>query len=67
MGDAVILNQLAELVMLELNLNELSKQRESSEAARTLAYTKSVSLNRLQLVLRTGGFTNIAVYTGAAS
>jgi PAS domain S-box-containing protein len=64
MGDEVILTQLAELVMLELNLNELSKKRESSEAARTLAYAKSVSLNRLHLVLRTGGFSSIAVYTG---
>jgi PAS domain S-box-containing protein len=64
MGDEVILNQLAELVMLELNLNELAEKRESSEAARTLAYAKSVSLNRLHLVLRTGGFTSIAVYTG---
>jgi PAS domain S-box-containing protein len=63
-GDAVILNQLAELVTLELNLNEPAEMRESSEAARTLAYTKSVSLNRLHLVLRTGGFTSIAVYTG---
>src|SRR5687768_15139018 len=42
MSDQVILNQLAELVMLELNLNELSKKREASEAARTLAYAKSV-------------------------
>lgn len=64
MSDQVILNQLAELVNLELNLNELSRKRDSSEAARTLAYAKSVSLNRLHLVLRTGGFTSIAVYTG---
>ena len=48
MSDQVILKQLAELVMLELNLNELSKKREASEAARTLAYAKSVSLNRLR-------------------
>jgi PAS domain-containing protein len=64
MNDQVILNQLAELVTLELNLNELSKKGESREAARTLAYAKSVSLNRLHLALRTGGFTNIAAYTG---
>jgi PAS domain S-box-containing protein len=63
-GDVVILNQLAELVTLELNLDEPAKLRESSEAARTHAYAKSVSLNRLHLVLRTGGFTSIAVYTG---
>jgi PAS domain S-box-containing protein len=63
-GDPVILNQLAELVTLELNLNQAAGIRESSEVARTLAYTKSVSLNRLHLVLRTGGFTSIAVYTG---
>jgi PAS domain S-box-containing protein len=65
MNDDVILNQLAELVMLDLNLHEISKQRESSEAARTLAYAKTVSLNRLHLALRTGGFTSIAVYTGS--
>src|SRR5687767_3513166 len=32
MSDEVILNQLAELVMLDLNLHEISRQRESSEA-----------------------------------
>lgn len=63
-GDTVILNQLAELVTLELNLTEPGKVRESSEAARTLAYAKSVSLNRLHLVLRTGGFSSITVYMG---
>src|SRR5687767_9446994 len=42
-GDTVILNQLAELVTLELNLDEPAKMREFSEAARTLAYSKSVS------------------------
>lgn len=63
-GDAVILNQLAELITLELNLNDPARVREFREAARTLAYTKTVSLNRLHLVLRTGGFTSIAVYTG---
>jgi PAS domain S-box-containing protein len=63
-GDAVILNQLAELVTLELNLSAPDGMRESSEAERTLAYNKSVSLNRLHLVLRTGGFTSITVYTG---
>jgi PAS domain S-box-containing protein len=62
-GDAVILNHLAELATLEINLDEPAKMRESSDAARTLGYAKSVSLNRLQLVLRTAGFTNIAVYT----
>src|SRR5687768_9992021 len=55
-GDAVILNQLAELVTLELNLNEAPETRESAETARTLAYAKSVALNRLHLILRTGGF-----------
>jgi len=32
----------------------------NSEMARALAYRKTVSLNRLQLALRTGGFTSIA-------
>jgi PAS domain S-box-containing protein len=63
-GDAVILNQLAELVTLELNLDGPAEIGASSEAMRTLAYAKSVSLNRLHLVLRTGGFSSVAVYTG---
>jgi hypothetical protein len=31
---------------------------------RALSYAKVVSLNRLHLALRSGGFTRIAVYTG---
>jgi PAS domain S-box-containing protein len=63
-GDAVFLDQLAELVTLEINLAERRRGPQFSETARTLAYMKSVSINRLHLVLRTGGYTGIAVYTG---
>jgi PAS domain S-box-containing protein len=62
-GDDVVLNQLAELETLELDLGDPLKSGESVELARTQAYNKSVSLNRLHLVLRTSGFSSIAVYS----
>ena len=63
MGDAAVLNQLAELLTLEFNVNDPARVLDKSEMARALAYRKTVSLNRLQLALRTGGFSSIAVYT----
>lgn len=62
-GDPVLLNQLAELITLELNVDDRLKVKESVEMARTLSYSKTVSLNRLHLVLHTGGFSSIAIYT----
>ncbi|HUG23425.1 ATP-binding protein [Piscinibacter sp.] len=62
-GDAAILNQLGELMSLEFNLADPARAAERREMARTLGYRKTVALNRLQLALRTGGFTSIAVYT----
>ncbi|EGW22869.1 PAS domain S-box protein [Methylobacter tundripaludum] len=62
-GETVALNQLSVLTALEYKLADaLDKNKEVKEAARTLAFSKSVSLNRLHLVLRTGGFSAIAVY-----
>lgn len=62
-GETVALNQLSELKALNYKLAEaLSKNKEVKEAARTLAFSKSVSLNRLHLVLRSGGFSAISVY-----
>ncbi|MGR9013993.1 MAG: PAS domain S-box protein [Gammaproteobacteria bacterium] len=62
-GETVALNQLAELEVLEFKLADaLSKNKNVKEAARTLAFSKTVSLNRLHLVLRSGGFSAIAVY-----
>jgi hypothetical protein len=63
MGDVAVLNQLAELMTLEFNVNDPARALGNSEMARALAYRKTVSLNRLQLALRTGGFSSIAVYT----
>ncbi|MFZ2406624.1 MAG: PAS domain S-box protein [Methylobacter sp.] len=62
-GETVALNQLSELKALDYKLADaLTKNKEVKEAARTLAFSKSVSLNRLHLVLRSGGFSAIAVY-----
>ena len=62
-GDAAILQHLGELMTLEFNIEEPARASERREMARTLGYRKTVSLNRLQLALRTGGFSSIAVYT----
>ncbi len=62
-GDAAILNQLAELITLESRLEDQARASERREMARTLGYRKTVALNRLQLALRTGGFSAISVFT----
>jgi PAS domain S-box-containing protein len=63
-GDPVLLNQLAGLITLEFNVDDPLRANDALQIARTLSYSKAVSLNRLHLVLRTGGFSSIAVYTG---
>ena len=63
-NDPALLNRLAELITLELNVNDPQMAKEAMAMARSLSYTKAVSLNRLHLVLRTGGFSSIAIYTG---
>ena len=61
--DATTLNQLAELLAFEASLRASpSETRESQDATRALAYRKVVSLARLDLVLRSAGFSSIAVY-----
>ncbi len=62
-GDTVLLNQLAELLTLELSVDDPLRVKDAIPMARTLSYSKGVSLNRLYLVLQTGGFSSIAVYT----
>lgn len=62
--DELTLTQLAETLTLELHASDPAKAREATEMARTLAYSKTVSLNRLYLMLRTGAFSSIAVYSG---
>ncbi|MFU8788605.1 MAG: PAS domain S-box protein [Methylobacter sp.] len=62
-GETVALNQLSALKALDYKLAQaVDKNKDVKEAARTLAFSKSVSLNRLHLVLRAGGFSAIAVY-----
>jgi PAS domain-containing protein len=63
MGDTAVLDQLAELLTLQFNVDDRTRAPANGETARALAYRKTVSLNRLQLALRTGGFSSIAVYT----
>jgi PAS domain S-box-containing protein len=62
-GDVAILNHLSELMTLEFNIADPARASERREMARTLGYRKTVALNRLQLALRSGGFSSIAVYT----
>jgi PAS domain S-box-containing protein len=61
-GDAAILDQLGELMTVEFNVNDPHRVAERTEWARVLGYRKVGSLNRLQLAVRTGGFSSIAVY-----
>ena len=61
--DATTLSQLAELLAFEASLRATpSETRELQDATRALAYRKVVSLARLDLVLRSAGFSSIAVY-----
>ena len=62
--DPVLLNQLANLVTLELNVDDPLRAKEAPEIAKTLSYSKAVSLNRLHLVQQAGGFSSIGIYTG---
>jgi len=62
-GETLTLNQLAELNGLEFKLaSAMLDGKEVKEAARALAFSKSVSLDCLHLVLRSGGFSAINVY-----
>ncbi len=63
-SDPVLLNQLADLVTLELNVNDPLRVKEAPEIAKTLSYSKAVSLNRLHLIQQTGGFSSIGIHTG---
>jgi PAS domain S-box-containing protein len=62
-GDVVILDQLGELMTLEFNIEDPGHAAERREMKRALGYRKTVSINRLQLALRTGGFSSIEVYS----
>ena len=61
--DTVLLNQLAEVLTLEFVADGASPQKNlMEEITGTLSYNKAVSLNRLHLILQTGGFSSIAAY-----
>ena len=65
-GDAVVLNQLTELVSLELSAGAAGGAQAARDAMarqRGLSYVKAISLNRLHLALRTSGLSSIAVFT----
>ncbi len=64
LGDAAVMQQLAQIVTLKLDIEDPARSRGSDEMARTFGYAKSVSLNQMNLALRTGGFSSIAVYVG---
>ena len=63
-SDPVLLNQLAGLVTLEMNVKDPLRAKEAPELAKTLSYSKAVSLNRLHLVQQSGDFSSIGIYTG---
>jgi signal transduction histidine kinase len=62
-GDETVLSQIVEQVRLERRLRESVRQADVAHLTRALGDVKSVSLGRLQLALRTGGFSSIAVRT----
>lgn len=62
-GDQWMLNELAQTLTLELQGSDPAKAAQAAEMARTLAYSKTVSLAHLYLMLRTGAFSSIAVYS----
>jgi PAS domain S-box-containing protein len=63
-GDIELHNQLKQLITFDINADERAAQPDTIETARALSYVKAVSLNRLRLVLQSGGFSSIAAYTG---
>ena len=62
-GDIELHNQLKQLITFEINADNRLAQPDTVETVRALSYVKAVSLNRLRLVLQTGGFSSIAAYT----
>lgn len=62
-GDVTTLDQLGELMTLEFNIDDPARASEHREMKRSLGYRKTVSIGRLQLALRTGGFSSIEVYS----
>jgi len=61
-GEVAILDQFSELLRLDFNAQEPARIGEREETRRTLGYRKTVSINRLQLAMRTGGFSSVDVY-----
>jgi len=59
-NDPASMASLSRLLALQFKIAETAH---SIELSRTLGYQKSVALARMLLILRTGGFNSIAVYT----
>jgi signal transduction histidine kinase len=62
-GDETVLSQIVEQERLERGLRESARPSDVADLTRTLGYVKALSLSRLQIALRTGGFSSIAVRT----
>jgi PAS domain S-box-containing protein len=63
-GDQGVLDQLAGVLIAEIQGSARGTSGEQTGINRTLAYTKTVSLNGLYFMLRTGAFSSITVYSG---
>jgi signal transduction histidine kinase/CheY-like chemotaxis protein/HPt (histidine-containing phosphotransfer) domain-containing protein len=61
-SDVAILDQFSELLRLDFNVMDATRIAEREETRRTLGFRKTVSINRLNLAMRTGGFSRIDVY-----
>ncbi|WP_140635851.1 response regulator [Methylibium rhizosphaerae] len=65
-GDPTLSNQLADLVAREISADRISATADRVEIDRTIAFSKAVSINRLNRELRSGGFSSISVYAGGS-
>jgi PAS domain S-box-containing protein len=65
-SDVAIIDQLGELMRLDFNATSPARIGERVETVATLGYRKTIAVNRLQLALRTGGFSSIDLYMRGA-
>ncbi|MBW8831240.1 MAG: response regulator [Burkholderiales bacterium] len=65
-GDPALSSQLADLVAREITAERMGATADRTEIDRTVGFGKAISINRLHVVLRSGGFSSIRVYTGGS-
>jgi signal transduction histidine kinase/DNA-binding response OmpR family regulator len=65
-ADPALANQLADLVTREVMAGRMGESFDRTDMDRTVAFGKAISINRLHLVLRSGGFSSISVYAGGS-